>query len=477
MALVATPADQWVAPANVDRCELCRLDFGLTRRKNHCALCGHVFCGKCSDFWGPPLPAAAGDARQQQQKQQQQQAISQEKEVLERRCRRCYEAYTRSEKEKAAAAVEEAAAAAAAERVAEQLALTQRHSRVSRIEAGVLDAGRTFGHGLSTIGRRAEAEKSYFLCSQPGDGREQQEVLLALVRPQRRNIRLGEELREFILGLQHPFVMPVVDLMFFPETETQAPGASSPPLSLGVFRSVAAWGSLRDVLHSGADPALPIEKKYAAARRLGSPLPQDRLALYGRQILEAIVFLQSVWVSCAGVTTSNVLVLSDDWCVVTDWENDLVGMRSSSTRHDWLATRPHPATYAFGHVLYEMASGGAPLLSNTLPPTLQTNVPVPVLQVLDTIFNYPVGDKFEALDVVSLLALPFFSTVVLRDRHLRLLITPSATTAAHRQLLSDCGFVPSSTGKKEERAARRRARCVLRLGPSLLLARLLATAF
>lgn len=85
-----------------------------------------------------------------------------------------------------------------------------------------------------------------------------------------------------------------------------------------------------------------------------------------------------------------------------------------------------------------------------------------MLQVLDTIFNYPVGDKFEALEIVSLLSLPFFDTVVLRDRHLRLLITPSASTAAQRQLLSDCGFVPTPTAKKEERAARRHARCVER---------------
>lgn len=54
--------------------------------------------------------------------------------------------------------------------------------------------------------------------------------------------------------------------------------------------------------------------------------------------------------------------------------------------------------------------------------------------------------------------MPFFDTVVLRDRHTRLLITPAATTAAQRQLLTDCGFVPSPNGKKEERAARRRAR-------------------
>ena len=455
-----------VALGTVDRCTLCRLDFSVARRKHHCRLCGHVFCSKCSDFWGPPLAAAGSEEGAA--------GRATGREALERRCRRCYDAYARSQKEIVAKAVEAAAAEAAAERAAQQLALIQQHTRIARIEAAVIDTGRSFDHGLPSIGRRAEAEKGYFLCRQPSEGAQSQEVLLTLVKPQRRNLRIGDELREFILGLQHPFVMPVIDLMLFPEAQACTQG--EPPISLGVFRSVAAWGSLRDVLHSGADPALPIDAKYAPARRLGSPLPQDRLALYGRQILEAIAFLQSVWVSCAGVTTSNVLVLSDDWCVVTDWENDVLGMRSSSTRHDWLATRPHPAVYAFGHILYEMATGGTPLLSNTLPSTLQVTVPVPVLQVLDTIFNYPVGDKFEALEIVSLLALPFFDTVVLRDRHLRLLIVPSASTAAQRQLLSECGFVPTSTAKKEERSARRRARCVGRpcafsfvVGPHVLL--------
>jgi hypothetical protein len=61
-------------------------------------------------------------------------------------------------------------------------------------------------------------------------------------------------------GLQHPFVMPVIDLILF--QEAQAREQADPPVSLGVFRSVAAWGSLRDVLHSGADPASHVDEKW-----------------------------------------------------------------------------------------------------------------------------------------------------------------------------------------------------------------------
>lgn len=81
---------------------------------------------------------------------------------------------------------EAAAAAAAAQRSSDAAALTRWHSRLTRIETSVLDSGRTFAHGLPSIGRRAEPEKGYFLCRQQSDGGGggggAQEVLLALVR-------------------------------------------------------------------------------------------------------------------------------------------------------------------------------------------------------------------------------------------------------------------------------------------------------
>ena len=429
------PPESWVRDAAVTRCELCRLDFGALRRKHHCRLCGHIFCAPCSDFWSPGPSGGA----------------------VERRCRPCYEALVRREKAAAAEKVGAAAAAAAARHEAQQGALARRQARLARVEAAVQDSGRQFAHGLPDIGRRAAAEKSYYLCRQRAT--DAQEVLLSLVTPRRRNLRMDEEMREFLLGLHHPFVMPVLDLAFVPEDGgAEGAGVGPPTASLGMFRSVAAWGSLRDVLHSSADPALPADAKYTAERRLGQSLDQERIALYGRQILEAMVFLQSVWVSGAGVTSANVLVLSDDWCLVSDWENDVLGLRSSSTKHDYLQSRDNPAVHAFGHVLYEMATGGAPLTSNTLPPEMQTTVPVPVLQVLDTIFNAPVGDRYEAVSAPLLLSMPIFSTVSLRARHARLLSVPAATTAAHRKLLTACGFVPTAAAVKEEKAARRHAK-------------------
>eukprot|EP01045_Picozoa_sp_COSAG04_P008253 COSAG04_NODE_453_length_14110_cov_262.397473_8_plen_378_part_00 len=222
------PPESWVRDAAVTRGELCRLDFGALRRKHHCRLCGHIFCAPCSDFWSPGPSGGA----------------------VERRCRPCYGG--------ARAAREGRGRGEGGRRgrghEAQQGALARRQARLARVEAAVQDSVRQFAH-VPDIGRAA-AEKSYYLCCRRAA--DAQEVLLLLVTPRRRNLRMDEEM----LGLHHPFVMPVLDLVFVPEDGgAEGAGVGPPTASLGMFRSVAAWGSLRDVLHSSADPALPADAK------------------------------------------------------------------------------------------------------------------------------------------------------------------------------------------------------------------------
>ncbi|TDH67239.1 hypothetical protein CCR75_000445 [Bremia lactucae] len=40
--------DQWVPDVSVDRCMLCRTDFGFWIRRHHCRRCGAVVCDSCS---------------------------------------------------------------------------------------------------------------------------------------------------------------------------------------------------------------------------------------------------------------------------------------------------------------------------------------------------------------------------------------------------------------------------------------------
>jgi hypothetical protein len=287
-------------------------------------------------------------------------------------------------------------------------------------------------------------------------------------------LQLGEELRDFILGVHHPFVMPVLDVLFLTETVVALPVGRS----LGIFRAMAQRGSLKDVLHAGVDAALPAAEKYQASRRggrRGGGLARERLLLYGRQILEGVCYLEALGLSCASLHCGNVLVLGDDWVALSDWENDVVGLPSLDRQHDWQIRRPNPATYAFGHVLYEMASGGAPLTTNSLPPNvaqrLQEPMPPPppeghasaaaaaaaaareaaaaswafeLAQLLDVIFNQPCGDQYSPLTVPQLLQLPLFGSgsahaadaPALRPRHERLLAVPSATVKELRRRLA-----------------------------------------
>jgi hypothetical protein len=99
------------------------------------------------------------------------------------------------------------------------------------------------------------------------------------------------------------------------------------------------------------------------------------------------------------------------WCAVSEWELDLLGAEPAD--RDLLAGTPAPPTFAFAHVLYEMALGGARLTSNALPPGLP-GVPLPLAQALDRVFNQPIGDSYAPVAVADILRFPVFADARLR---------------------------------------------------------------
>mmetsp|Transcript_25493 Transcript_25493/g.101596 ORF Transcript_25493/g.101596 Transcript_25493/m.101596 type:complete len:157 (-) Transcript_25493:982-1452(-) len=44
----ARPEPQWTPDAAAPRCELCRKDFTVVRRRHHCRKCGRCVCSECS---------------------------------------------------------------------------------------------------------------------------------------------------------------------------------------------------------------------------------------------------------------------------------------------------------------------------------------------------------------------------------------------------------------------------------------------
>ena len=74
--------------------------------------------------------------------------------------------------------------------------------------------------------------------------------------------------------------------------------------------------------------AFPTEKAFLITRALAlRSLPERRIALYGRQIAEGMLFLTRVGFDVSGCHAGNVMLHQQDWCVLTEFENDPLGLR------------------------------------------------------------------------------------------------------------------------------------------------------
>jgi len=46
-------APPWLPDSSVSMCQLCSVQFTVTRRRHHCRGCGMIFCGECSQYLAP----------------------------------------------------------------------------------------------------------------------------------------------------------------------------------------------------------------------------------------------------------------------------------------------------------------------------------------------------------------------------------------------------------------------------------------
>lgn len=71
-------------------------------------------------------------------------------------------------------------------------------------------------------------------------------------------------------------------------------------------------------------------QKYAAAQGI----PVDKVALFGRQVLEGVAYLYKQGFSPVGhIHSGNVMVLGDDHCKLGGYENTLLGYRTRLYQH------------------------------------------------------------------------------------------------------------------------------------------------
>ncbi|XP_058834770.1 PX domain-containing protein kinase-like protein isoform X2 [Topomyia yanbarensis] len=146
-------------------------------------------------------------------------------------------------------------------------------------------------------------------------------------------------------GLQHPYIVPIEYI------------ASNDNGAL-VIRKFYKQGSLKDVL-CAASPCNPFLSKYGSPKGR-APLPLKELALYARQILEAIRFLHSKGMACGHVHCGNVLIV-DGVARLMDAENFIFGVpsfyRPFFVQHSKINNCESIDVYGFGHLLYEMCMG------------------------------------------------------------------------------------------------------------------------
>lgn len=131
------------------------------------------------------------------------------------------------------------------------------------------------------------------------------------------------------------------------------------------IRSINPNGSLKDLIYSHElkkdskiDPNC-YTQKYNNLN--GTALPVDKIAMYGRQILEAVYYLYLHYFPYPHLHLGNVMLGENDMILLTDLENSLLGLEPYYLKEikafllKGIAILPE--VICFGHVLFEMAMG------------------------------------------------------------------------------------------------------------------------
>ncbi|KAH8372970.1 hypothetical protein KR009_009168 [Drosophila setifemur] len=148
-----------------------------------------------------------------------------------------------------------------------------------------------------------------------------------------------------LMGLQHPHIDPVIM-------------ASHTESGCLIIRKFHKHGTLKDVLCM-ATPKNPFLSKYGNPKGR-TALSMKQVATYGKQILEALIFLHSKGYAYGHLHSGNIVIV--DECVkLLDIENHLVGVpafyRPFFVQHSKIHAIETIDVYCFGHVLFEMAMG------------------------------------------------------------------------------------------------------------------------
>lgn len=145
--------------------------------------------------------------------------------------------------------------------------------------------------------------------------------------------------------ISHPFIMPIE---YF---NTNDGGAL-------FIRNFYGRGSLKDLL-CGSSPKNAFLTKYGNPKGRG-PMAVRDIAIFGRQILEALRFLHQKGMPFGHVHAGNVIIV-DGVARIVDIENFVLGVpsfyRPFFVQHSKISTSELIDVYSLGHLLYELTFG------------------------------------------------------------------------------------------------------------------------
>ncbi|KAK8396825.1 hypothetical protein O3P69_005059 [Scylla paramamosain] len=267
--------------------------------------------------------------------------------------------------------------------------------------------------------------KVYFLAHPLADPKTQHVLWWAPFGPDKAmNLRDTHATLTALVQCQHPYIVPSV---------------SSVATEVGVC-VVRPWfpqGSLRDMIHQ-VRPKGSALVKYSGDKLIA--VAEKKCAVFGRQILEALLFLHEKGLGHGHVHTGN-MVLENNVCQLLDLENQVVGMpnqlRARVVQHRRINSIEALDVYSFGHAMYEM------LFQRRLETDTCEDFPPecsPMARsVLESILSAE-ACKNGLPAVAGLLTHPFFSEVPLHSYEKPTLKLPSSVKQAialsHQSLLT-----------------------------------------
>ncbi|KAF2364842.1 Protein kinase-like domain [Trinorchestia longiramus] len=233
-----------------------------------------------------------------------------------------------------------------------------------------------------------------------------------------------EALIELFQALQHPYIYPVLDLDF---------ATVSSHSYIVIIQPTNPKGTLKDLIYRSHWQQDWAEKYHQRS----SGLPLKQVQRLGRQILEALLFLQDRGFPPCGHIHSGNIVLQNGVARLSGLENTLFGFTSRIypiIKRRLKENRDAIDSLCFGHILFEMCAGYE--LSAAHPSArhledIQTYQPV--VKVLDFIFGC--GENYPSIE--DILCCDFFRNLDLREMKAMPLPFQLNYSPAVRQILKE----------------------------------------